>query len=172
MRLTYEASIQALRDRDIIDVAVVPTLPKAMPGPSDAPPFGLSFFRTAVQGNLDGLSIPRTLICRSEVSGATFRGSDLSESFLCWNDFIDVDFGDAVLVGADLRSCVFENVAFCRADLRGADLRRCGFTRCDFDHAVLNGAKLSRSARTHVNVSEDQAKVVQWLDDGPEPAGG
>jgi uncharacterized protein YjbI with pentapeptide repeats len=172
MRLTFEASIQALRDRDIIDAADSPVLPSAMPGPSDNPPFGLSFFRTAVEGDLDGLSIPRTLICRSEVSSATFRKSDLSESFLCWNDFIKVDFSDAILVGADLRSSIFEQVSFSGADLRAADLRRCDFSACDFEGAILHGTKLSRSSRSSLKFSPEQAKAAQWLDDGPEPAGG
>ena len=67
---------------------------------------GLSFFRTFVgNGELDSLTIPRTFFGRSEKRAISFKNTDLSESCLCWSDFIDVDFTDVNLpaVGGEVR---------------------------------------------------------------------
>ena len=102
---------------------------------------GLSFFRTLVErADLSNLTLPRTFIGRSEVRAVSFRNTDLSESTLCWNDFVDVDFRDA-----DLRE----------ADLRGAD-----FERCDVTGANLAGALLSPD--TPLVLDDVQRAAVVW----------
>ena len=58
------------------------------------------------------LTIPRTFFGRSEIAHTSFANSDLSESTLCWNDFVDVDFTNACLAGADLRASNYERVRF------------------------------------------------------------
>src|SRR5262245_66315966 len=103
-RLSSEESLQLLRQRGIVAADEVVVAPDHMPWPDDEPPLGLSFFRTAVESeDLSGMTLQRTFFNRSEVSGTSFRGSDLTESFLCWNDFVSVDFSEAVLARADLR---------------------------------------------------------------------
>lgn len=108
---------------------------------------GLSFFRTRVaDADLSNLTLPRTFIGRSEVSGVSFRNTDLSESTLCWSDFVDVDFRTA--------------------DLRGADLRGADFVRCDFTGANLAGALVSPDAELDLDDAQDA--TIAWSDDEPE----
>jgi uncharacterized protein YjbI with pentapeptide repeats len=92
---------------------------------------------------------------------------------LCWNDFIEVNFTDADLSGADLRASIFRRVAFVRANLRNADLRRSGFEACDLTDAAMSGAKLTREQAGRIRLSDEQRKVIDWQDsDGEEPPGG
>jgi uncharacterized protein YjbI with pentapeptide repeats len=126
-----------------------------------------------VSGDSSNLTVPRTFFGRSEVSGASFRNTDLSESTLCWNDFVEVDFSDGSLRGGDLRAAVFDGVIFARCDLRGADLRRSSFKRCEFTDADLRGAKLTREQAVLLELSLEQERGVLWEDgDGEEPDGG
>lgn len=108
----------------------------------DPEPLGVNFFRTFVgEGDdLSNLTLPRTFFRKSEVNDASFQSTDLTESNLCWNDFTDVDFTDAVLARSDLRTSLFNRVKFVRTDLRGADLRLSTFEDCDFDGALTTGA--------------------------------
>ena len=46
-RLTYEPSLERLRERGFLDAREQPPLPSRMPQPTDEAPLGLSFFRTA-----------------------------------------------------------------------------------------------------------------------------
>jgi uncharacterized protein YjbI with pentapeptide repeats len=173
-RLTYEQSLERLRERGFLGAGEQPPLPSRMPQPTDEVPLGLSFFRTAVEDeDLPELSIPRTLFCRSLVSHTNFRGSDLAESFMCWNDFVRVDFSWANLSWADLRAAMFDQVSFAGADLSGADLRRSDFTQCDFTDAKMAGARLAVAVGRGLELSIAQRGSIAWQDDeGPEPAGG
>jgi len=172
-RLGYEASIAELKRRGFLGQDEQPAIPRSIPSPLDEDPHGVSFFRTRVEGDLSGLSLPRTFVCRSEVRDCRLIDTDLSESFLCWNDFIDVDFSLAVLRGADLRSSIYTRVRFVGADLSGADLRRLTFENCDFTAAIFVGAKVSRSQTKGLIISPEQKKRVEfsWFS-GEEPAGG
>jgi uncharacterized protein YjbI with pentapeptide repeats len=76
------------------DSEPAPPIPQRKPRYDDDETLGVSFFRTRVAGDLSGLTLPRTFFGRSEIKGASFRGTDLRESRLCWNDFIDVDFSE------------------------------------------------------------------------------
>jgi uncharacterized protein YjbI with pentapeptide repeats len=97
----------------------------------------------------------------------------LRESTLCWNDFVDVDFSQAVLSGADLRASLFERVSFVEADLRSADLRRSAFANCLFDRASMKGAILTRRQGATLSLSASQLSDIDWVDDeGDEPDGG
>jgi BTB/POZ domain-containing protein KCTD9 len=136
-RLDYAASIAELKRRRFLGADERPALLRGMPSPFDEEPLGVSFFRTRVEGDLSGLSLPRTFISRSEVRHCSLAGTDLGESFLCWNDFTDVDFSAASLRGADLRASIYTRVMFCGADLSSADLRGITFKDCDFTDAVV-----------------------------------
>jgi BTB/POZ domain-containing protein KCTD9 len=172
-RLSYEQSVTELKRRLLLSDEEQPALATGIPSPDDEDPDGLSFFRTRVEGDLSGLSIPRTLFCRSEVRECRFVGTDLSESFLCWNDFADVDFSSAILKGADLRSSVYVRVRFTGADLTGVDLRHATFEHCDFAGAMMSGAKMSRLQSSGLNLSPEQKKQIEWkLFSGDEPPGG
>jgi uncharacterized protein YjbI with pentapeptide repeats len=119
------------------------------------------------------MSRPRTFFNRSQVSHTSFRGSDLTESFLCWNDFLAVDFSGAALARADLRGSLFKEVSFAEADLSEADLRRSGFVGCDFSRAILLNARLTESGARELRLSKEQRNAISWQDDdGPEPPGG
>jgi uncharacterized protein YjbI with pentapeptide repeats len=122
---------------------------------------------------LENLTIPRTFFGRSEISSLSFMNTDLSESTLCWNDFIEVDFTDADLSGADLRASIFRQVAFVRANLRNADLRHSTLKECDFTDADMAVAKLTRKRGEGIHLSDEQRKVIDWQEgDGDEPLGG
>jgi uncharacterized protein YjbI with pentapeptide repeats len=172
-RLSYEDSCRRLQ-QDYLAPGHVPPIPDHLPQ-GDTEPLGVTFFRTFVGDgdDLGNLTLPRTFFGRSEINDASFRNTNLKESNLCWNDFIHVDFTDAVLAGADLRASVFSHVKFLRTDLRGADMRRSSFENCVFDGALMEGAILSHGQRSELDLSDEQRAKIEWTnDDGPEPDGG
>ncbi|MBY0566548.1 MAG: pentapeptide repeat-containing protein [Hyphomonadaceae bacterium] len=166
-RLDYEASCRRL------NLVPAPPVPKHKPHCDDEEPLGVQFFRTLVEGDHSGLTLPRTYFGRSEIKNASFFNTDLQESNLCWNDFTDVDFGESDLSQSDLRASMFENVSFSRSNLEGADLRRSDFINCRFDGASMKGAILSRRLGKAVSLSLLQRMAISWTDDdGDEPDGG
>jgi uncharacterized protein YjbI with pentapeptide repeats len=172
-RLSYEDSCKRLQP-EILDAGVIPPAPGGVPRYDDESP-GVSIFRMLLGADMDlsNLTLPRTFFGRSELSGTSFRNTDLTESNLCWNDFINVDFTGAVLSGADLRASNFEKVNFKGANLQGADMRRSSFTNCLFEHAVLDGAVLTNAQGKKMPLSGAQRLTISWTDDdGPEPDGG
>jgi BTB/POZ domain-containing protein KCTD9 len=149
-------------------------MPDRMPQYDDEQ-LGVSFFRTFVgeHDDLSNLTLPRTYFGRSEINDALFCNTDLTESCLCWNDFIDVDFSDAVLAHCDLRASNFTRVKFIRADLRDADLRHSSFDDCIFEGALLDRAVLTHSQAEQIKLTDAQRQVIAIAnDDGPEPDGG
>lgn len=193
-RLSYEESCQFLRRLDGLAVGTegpFPPMPDHHPQFDDEEPLGINFFRTWLgvgrpfnlsvpddwvdvpEFALENLTLRRTYFGKSEVGPISFRNTDLSESTLCWNDFIEVDFTDADLSESDLRGSVFRRVAFVRTSLRNADLRHSVFETCDFTDADMAGAKLTRKQGRRIRLCDEQRKVIDWQDrDGEEPAGG
>jgi uncharacterized protein YjbI with pentapeptide repeats len=151
-----------------------PSIPDRMPRYDGAEPWGVNFFRERVQDkDFSNLTLPKTYFGRSELKGVRFRNTDLSQSNLCWNDFIDVDFSETILDACDLRCSLFERVKFIDADLRAADLRGSSFKACLFDGANVQGAILTRAQGVRIALSKEQRISVDWRDDeGPEPDGG
>jgi uncharacterized protein YjbI with pentapeptide repeats len=168
-------------------------MPDHRPQYDDEAPLGVSFFRTWVgvgrpfglqpsnpddwvdvaEHALANLTLPRTFFGRSEISSISFKNTDLSESTLCWNDFIEVNFTDADLSESDLRASIFRRVAFVRTNLRNADLRRSSFEACDFTDADMAGAKLTRKQGERIHLSDKQRQVIDWQESaGEEPPGG
>jgi uncharacterized protein YjbI with pentapeptide repeats len=104
---------------------------------------------------------------------ALFRGTDFTESYLCWNDFTDVDFSDAVLTRCDLRASDFTRVKFVNANLNRSDLRRSSFSGCDFGGAQMDGVTLTHRQGAKLTLSDEQRIAINWVnEDGPEPSGG
>jgi BTB/POZ domain-containing protein KCTD9 len=174
-RLPYDESIRRLRELGLLGQKDTPPIPDHVPQPEDEEPLGLSFFKTFVGegADLSNLSLPRTFFGRSEIRNASFRNTDLTESNLRWNDFIDVDFSEATLVRADLRASIYTRVNFTRTDLRGADMRRADFEECVFDSALMDGVVLTRAHADRLALSNAQTAVIDWRnEDGPEPSGG
>jgi uncharacterized protein YjbI with pentapeptide repeats len=171
-RKSYEESCQQLVAMELQDS--LPPMPDRMPRYDDEQPLGVQFFREKVEdADLCSLSLPRTYVVRCEFAGMNFNGSDLHESSLCWNDFVDVDFSDADLTGSDLRASNYERVLFRGAKLDGADLRQSSFVACDFAGASLLGAVLTRAQKASLALSKEQELSVGWSgEDGPEPDGG
>lgn len=170
-RLSYEESCERLKPDYITET---PPLPNRMPRYDDEK-LGLSFFNTYVGdgGDFSNLSIPKTYFNRSEINSASFRNTDLSQSCLCWNNFVGVDFSEADLSGADLRGSIYRNVRFNSALLKGADLRHSTFEDCDFEGANLRNAVLSRWQRRSLSLAPEQQKVIDWRwRNGPLPDGG
>lgn len=140
---------------------------------------GLSYYKTGVSdGDLDHLTIPRTFFGRSEIALFSFRNTDLSESTLCWNDWLDCDFIEADLSRADMRASRYVRCYFTGAALSGADLRRSSFEGCDFMDAKMNGTRLTREQASAMRqdgayLNQTQQAEIEWMeDDGPEPPGG
>jgi uncharacterized protein YjbI with pentapeptide repeats len=171
-RLSYLASWRHLAR--LGENSEPPSIPDRMPRYDGAEPWGVNFFREQVrEKDFSNLTLPRTYFGRSELKGVRFRNTDLSQSNLCWNDFIDVDFSEAILEACDLRGSLFERVTFIDADLRDADLRRSSFNACLFDGATVHGAILTRAQGVRIALSKEQRISVDWRDDeGPEPDGG
>jgi hypothetical protein len=195
-RLSYEDSCRLLQRKGHLGggaEGVIPPLPDHRPQFDDEASLGVSFFRTWVgvgrpfglepsgpeddvdvaEHALDNLTLPRTFIGRSEIGPISFQNTDLSESTMCWNDFIEVNFTDADLSGADLRASNFRRVAFVRTNLRNADLRRSNFEACDFTDADMRGAKLTRKQAEQILLSDKQQQTIDWQEsEGDEPPGG
>lgn len=173
-RKPYKESCQVLKSQRLLDGEALPELPGRAPRYDDDERLAVSFFRTRLADvRLENLSLPRTFLGRSEVVRVSFRGTDLSQSTGCWNDFMDVDFSGADLSGMDLRGSSFHHVSFRSALLCGADLRRASFSRCTFEGADFTGAKLSRSLLWFLRLSSTQRRAVDWhTGPGPEPEGG
>jgi uncharacterized protein YjbI with pentapeptide repeats len=150
-------------------------MPKCVPHPDDDGTAGVRLFRTFLGGgdDLSNLTLARSFFGRSEISMALFRSTDFTESYLCWNDFVDVDFSDAVLARCDLRASDFTRVKFTNADLRKSDLRRSSFRGCDFGGARMESATLTHRQGEKLMLSDEQRSAIYWVsDDGPEPSGG
>jgi uncharacterized protein YjbI with pentapeptide repeats len=173
VRLDYEASCRHLHEMGFPDCEPTPPIPQRKPRYDDDETLGITFFRTRVTDDLSGLTLPRTFFGRSEIKETSFRGTDLRESRLCWNDFIDVDFSEAILRDADLRASLFERVSFAGSDLGLADLRQSTFTNCVFDRASMKGTILTRQQGKTLSLSASQLSEISWTDDeGEEPRGG
>jgi uncharacterized protein YjbI with pentapeptide repeats len=173
-RFTYEESCKLLQSRGLLGKGAIPPIPSHRPCFGDEQPLGVSFFKTFVEGgDLHNLSLPRSFFGRSQVGPASFKNSDLSESTMCWNDFIDVDFTDCDLSSSDLRASLFERVKLVRANLRNTDLRRSSFEECDFTDADMLGVRLVRAQTTGIRFSAKQQEEIDWqAEDGDEPEGG
>ena len=135
------------------DADGAPFVPPAMPNHDDDE-LGFSFYKEGLEdGELCDLTLPRTFFGRSLIERVAFVNTDLSQSRMCWNDFLGCDFSHADLAGADLRASRFVDCRFVGSVLRDADLRGAEFTNCDFTDADMTGAT-----------------AVE--DPGPEPPGG
>jgi BTB/POZ domain-containing protein KCTD9 len=156
-----------------VDASGQPFVPDHLPNHNDTV-LGFSFFRTLLEdAKLENLTIPRTFFGHSGFERVSFRNSDVSESRMCWNDWVECDFTDAVLTGADLRGSEYVRCRFARADLTNADLRHSSFQDCDFTDARLHGARLTRWQGTSLTLTAAQQAEIEWhMDDGPEPPGG
>src|SRR5262249_8870680 len=123
-RRTLEETWRHLRKEGVDLPRRRPFVPDRMPSHDADPPFGVSFFKAPREGAAcSGLTMPRTFFGRSTFARVSFRGSDLTESRMCWNDFVDCDFAVADLSGCDMRATRFKGCNFEGAVLRGADLR-------------------------------------------------
>lgn len=179
-RISYEESYRRLQERGHFSEKAVPPIRPQLPSIQDEAPLGISFFRTFVGEEEPGLAedianmtMPRTFFGRTEVRQVSFKNTDLSESCLCWNNFIQVDFTKALLSGSDMRASLYDHVLFVQADLSGADLRTSAFDACDFTDAVMKDVKLTDEQGRLLNLSESQHREIDWQDeDGEEPDGG
>ncbi len=179
-RISYEESYRRLQERGHFPENAVPPIRPQLPSIQDEAPLGISFFRTFVGEEETGLiedianmTLPRTFFGRTEVRQTSFKHTNLSESCLCWNDFIQVDFTKACLSGSDLRASLYDHVLFVQADLSGADLRHSIFDACDFTGAVMKDVKLTHDQGRLLNLLESQRREIDWQDeDGEEPEGG
>jgi uncharacterized protein YjbI with pentapeptide repeats len=170
--LTYQESCRELQKAGWLAPGIVPSLPLKRPNYDDDG--GVRLFRTLTKDKiLENLTLPRTFLGRSEIRNVSFAGSDLSESTLCWNDFVWVDFTNCDLSKCDMRAAVFDSVKFRGANLNQSDLRIAHFKDCDFSNASLQNAKLTKSQGLRLNLSPQQRLEIDWQElDGDEPAGG
>jgi len=123
----------------------------------------LSYFRCGLSDvALCNLTLPRTFFGRSSFEGVAFSNSNISESRMCWNDFVECDFSGADLSCCDLRASLFDRCIFRGVNLSGADLRRSEFARCVFTDAVLNDAKLTRFEGFALGLSTSKKSTICW----------
>ncbi len=153
-----------------------PFVTPRMPG-FDGEELGFSFFGRGGEGeDYSGLTLPRTFFGHSTFTRVSFADADLSESRMCWNDFLECDFSGADLSGCDMRASRFEACSFAGASLRGADLRRSSFVDCEFAGADLAGAVAEDGDAVGCArdcLSEEQQAAMVWAPDpGEEPPGG
>ena len=173
-RLSYAESCKQLQELGLVDQGPIPPLPNHLPRYDDPGPLGVSFFKTSLdKDRLENMTLNRTFFGRSEIKAVSFKNTDLAQSNLCWNDFIDVDFTDVNLESSDLRASTFSKVRFIRANLSKADLRRSSFEGCQFDDAILKGAIAHNHQKAELHLSDAQVRQVAWTnDEGSEPGGG
>jgi uncharacterized protein YjbI with pentapeptide repeats len=147
VRRTYEESVRELERQGWIERGQAPTAPPAQRPRFDDDALGVQFFRTRVEdADFSNLTIPGTFFGRSEILRTSFRSTDLRNSTLCWNDFVEVDFSDACLTSCDLRAATFDGCTFDRADLRGALV----------------------SSSQEIDLSAEQKQTVVWSDEEPD----
>lgn len=174
MRRSFEESILILRESGVVFEDQSPRLPAAMPQFDDEDPCGISIFRMGMDGDdCRNLEIPRTFFSKSEIANCDFSNTNLSESNLCWNDFISVKFVGADLSSSDLRNSKYQNVDFSLANLSNSDLRHCEFDGCKFTGANMTAVRLTKLVGESLNLSLEQKTGIDWHDvDGEEAAGG
>lgn len=155
-----------------------PFVPLKMPSYVDPEPLGFSYFRSGLENaDLSNLSLPRAFLGRSLFAGVSFHNSDLSESRMCWNDFVACDFSNADLAGCDLRASNYTDCDFTGANLTRADLRCSSYENCDFAGAVMTEAVSDRPSAEDYGLSEclldEQQASKHWhAEPGEEPEGG
>lgn len=138
-------------------------VPARMPNYDDREPLDFSFFRCLhTDADLSNLSLPRTFFGRSSLERLDFHNTDLSESRMCWNDFLDCDFRHADLTGCDMRASIFTNCTFTGALLRRAEMRGARFAACVFTDADMAGAKLTYFQRLTLRLSPEQKANIEW----------
>jgi uncharacterized protein YjbI with pentapeptide repeats len=151
-----------------------PSVPAVMPSHDDVARLGFSYFRCGLfDADLSDVTLPRSFFGRSSFERVNFRNTDLSESRMCWNDFIQCDFSGANLAGCDMRASIFKDCKFGDARLSNADLRQSSFEGCDLTGAQMDGAKLTHAQWRVMIFSDVQEKAIDWhLRDGEIPPGG
>lgn len=135
----------------------------------------LEFYRTDIEdgSDLSNLTLSNTFFGRSEVGAVSFYNTKLSDSNLCWNDFVRTDFTECDLSGSDLRASNFTGVKFVNSNLEKCDLRHSNFKDCLFEGANFKNAKLTHEQKIQFSLSDEQIRSINWLDDeGLEPDGG
>jgi hypothetical protein len=152
-------------------------VPETMPHPTGGR--GTRDYYKCGLANADysNLTLPRVFFGRSFVERVNYRNTDLSQSWMCWNDFVDCDLSGADLSGCEMRSSIFRRCRFVGANLAGADLRRSSFEGCDFTGAVLRGTRADEGYADEYELTErlsvEQLEAMEWHEDpGPEPPGG
>ncbi|MDO5667744.1 MAG: pentapeptide repeat-containing protein [Alcaligenaceae bacterium] len=149
-------------------------MPRFDDGDDEDEELGFSLFREYVEDvDFSNLTLCRTFFGRSEINACSFHHTDLTESNMTWNDFIEVDFSQAVLVACDMRASLFEEVNFAGANLSGSDLRQSSFESCDFSDAIMQDVILTHAQGGAMDLSDEQRSSIAWTDDeGDEPEGG
>jgi hypothetical protein len=154
-----------------------PHVPAKRPHPHDTGPSGFVLYKAGLNDyDLSNMTLPRTFFGRSWITRVRFVNTDLSQSWMCWNDFTDCDFSGADLSRCEMRASIFRRCTFNGADLRRADLRRSTFDGCEFTGARMKGAHADAvygEQDLEYELSPEQIKEMRWSEDtGPEPDGG
>ena len=122
-----------------------------------------TFFRTFLrEANLSRMTLPRTYFGRTGFELVSFLDSDLKQSYMCENDWLDCDFTAADLSETDMSSSLYYGCRFKRAILNDADLREAEFVDCDFTEAEMRGAVLSHEQADIFLWSERQRAAIDW----------
>jgi hypothetical protein len=134
--------------------------------------YDIEFFRTVYEdADFSNLTLPRRYVNRSGFTRVSFCNTDLNQSFMCWNDFIECDFTDADLTCCDMRASTFQGCSFVRCKLVGANVHRSGFEDCDFTDADVTGMQLDVDVEIDLAKKQSDETDSSW-DEGPQPKGG
>ena len=159
------------------DASGNPFVPRQMPSHDDEV-LGFSFFKSVTEdADYSILTLPRTFFGRSEFERVSFQNTDLSESRMCWNDFIECDFSLADLSACDMRASTYVRCKFDQAILKDADFRHSFFEDCTFAGANVTGVIVDEPSAKECELfealtNEQIALLEQWANPGPEPKGG
>lgn len=171
-RMTFAESWAFLKRKRLMSLKGSPSVIDHHAGwDREGDPTNIDFFRTAWEdADLANLTIPRLYINRSDLQQVSFRNSDLNQSFMCWNDFVDCDFTDADLTCCDMRRSLFRGCKFIRCKMVAAYLSGSEFDDCDFTDADLRGAIIDTD--TDIDLTDEQMNVLECVMESPEPKGG
>ncbi len=150
-----------------------PKLP-TKPPQAGTPGFGsIEMYKNGWEdGDMSNLTVPRCFFARSLLERVSFLNTELTESWLCWDNFEGCDFWKSVLTRCDMRCSYWKNCRFDKADLTGADLRGSNFENCTLEGATFKDTLVLPGDVLLAQLSEAQKAGIVLKRQGGQPHDG